>query len=1084
MATDAAKTEPPPAAAATTALQAASPSDEPPGLMAAKTEGTQPSQQVKPSAPYIIDSTLLGLDSKVEKFSDGKIYVTTAGNTEEISEMLYQTLLHQNMKRVASSSIPTGLASHIDDSEPIEWGDMDPAFARLLQSTPALLSACKTLRSPKKMAKLDIATVSFQPSTNVALPEPSPAVTLPDSVTLDNIKDTIRSYHDTTVQPSLDLLNKHIRQEVTSRLARNELNNFLGTQTLNAIESEQQRRSVIIYNISLFSNMASISQNMNYLLKQADLSNADVQSVSNHLHTSSSAFLRVIFLQENSSKTFLQAFKQKRRYWHSETQDDAQLRIEKDLPLQERLDRVPLMTIIEVLNKTPDTEFSKNPYFETYLKPELNALQLYDQDNAVLLAQVVYLSSKHLQYQCQLLLHPSIYTLVVEHFPKMFGDKMKSFLLFVQGYTQSSRHSTTSLRYHYGQSKDISNIPLPEAVKYFPYDIYPIELDSTLSAQLSENPAFLVQGFSGIQPLIQQAMQDFNMSYADFGHKGKGRKEAPEKNKDSQGQPWPKGKNKSKGKGNKGSKSKGKGEIFDRLNQEGKGNKDFRSKPYSNQWHSKVEDYSQRSRPSAWYSQQDYDNWGSDNTWTTPGHSSGSTGQGKGHHSKKRNLEADNTTNIFPCNSCMALAGTNSSCKVCTHEHWQHFEHLRKSFRSISKYHQPKLESFPCPIMLSNGDNCKGSEDIFGTGDCLGCVLYRDYIFKVHTLNHPPLCPYNNVLYLGYERAMIATLEDSSFELLDALQEASYSDLYNNAHEDLQIWWDRLVNPLEPDDDPLFELPKWTDQINYKAPNKTYFMMQTPFFTQLGNSISSCNIQSCSHFLSLMEEALTPVAQNAVDEYSLPSPSSVANLDLTIKDLTALVWLPWDHMVRTSYSLALEHYQIPLVWDIPSIDSLLNKFLPGMEQPYLQQFVDNLVEIVHKHPVTIDIFGGLPPFTNAPLKKLASAGSYFFDQVYAQLASLLQVQTTTKQNLVAPNDAFTEIYDLFMYSISPDSPLYQHSDQYRNRHWNNKGNSLEALSLILADYGYHSLVWIMAWICIQLSYKDKSYSFVNPYVTC
>ena len=531
MATDAAKTEPPPAAAATTALQAASPSDEPPGLMAAKTEGTQPSQQVKPSAPYIIDSTLLGPDSKVEKNSDGKIYVTTAGNTEEISEMLYQTLLHQNMKRVASSSIPTGLASHMeeDDSEPIEWGDMDPAFARLLQSTPALLSAFKTLRSPKKMAKLDIATVSFQPSTNVALPEPSPAVTLPDSVTLDNIKDTIRSYHDTTVQPSLDLLNKHIRH---------------------------------------------------------------------------------------------------------------------------------------------------------------------------------------------------------------------------------------------------------------------------------------------------------------------------------------------------------------------------------------------------------------------------------------------------------------------------------------------------------------------------------------------------------------------------ALQEASYSDLYNNAHEDLQIWWDRLVKPLEPDDDPLFELPKWTDQINYKAPNKTYFMMQTPFFTQLGNSISSCNIQSCSHFLSLMEEALTPVAQNVVDEYSLPSPSSVANLDLTIKDLTTLVWLPWDHMVRTSYSLALEHYQIPLVWDIPSIDSLLNKFLPGMEQPFLQQFVDNLVEIVHKHPVTIDIFGGLPPFTNAPLKKLASAGSYFFDQVYAQLASLLQVQTTTKQNLVAPNDAFTEIYDLFMYSISPDSPLYQHSDQYRNRHWNNKGNSLEALSLILAEYGYHSLVWIMAWICIQLSYKDKSYSFVNPYVTC
>ena len=53
-----------------------------------------------------------------------------------------------------------------------------------------------------------------------------------------------------------------------------------------------------------------------------------------------------------------------------------------------------------------------------------------------------------------------------------------------------------------------------------------IELDSTLSTQLTDNPAFLVQGFSGIQPVIQQAMQDYGMSYSDFGHKGKGKREA------------------------------------------------------------------------------------------------------------------------------------------------------------------------------------------------------------------------------------------------------------------------------------------------------------------------------------------------------------------------------------------------------------------------------------------------------------------------------------------------------------------------------------------------------------------------------
>ena len=143
----------------------------------------------------------------------------------------------------------------------------------------------------------------------------------------------------------------------------------------------------------------------------------------------------------------------------------------------------------------------------------------------------------------------------------------------------------------------------------------------------------------------------------------------------------------------------------------------------------------------------------------------------------------------------MSLAGTNPSCRVCTHEHWQHYEHLNKSFRSVKKFQQPKLESFPCPIMLPDGKNCVGSDDIFGTGNCLGCVLYRDYIFKVHAAQHPPLCPYNNVLYLGYERAIIATLEDSSHELLESLQETCYSDTCTDSSEEFQAWWDKLVHP-------------------------------------------------------------------------------------------------------------------------------------------------------------------------------------------------------------------------------------------------------------------------------------------------
>ena len=171
---------------------------------------------------------------------------------------------------------------------------------------------------------------------------------------------------------------------------------------------------------------------------------------------------------------------------------------------------------------------------------------------------------------------------MLEYFPKVFGDKIKQFLIFAQAYTQSSRHATTALRYHHGQTKDLSNIPATEAFKFFPYDIFPLGLDASLTVQLIDNPAFLFQGFTGLQPLIQQAMQDFGMSYSEYGVKGTGRNEGKGKDRQSSGK---------KG-SNKGWKGSNKGEIFERLEQEGEGNKNSRAKPYQ-PWKREVHDYSQ-----------------------------------------------------------------------------------------------------------------------------------------------------------------------------------------------------------------------------------------------------------------------------------------------------------------------------------------------------------------------------------------------------------------------------------------------------------------------------------------------------------
>ena len=342
-----------------------------------------------------------------------------------------------------------------------------------------------------------------------------------------------------------------------------------------------------------------------------------------------------------------------------------------------------------------------------------------------------------------------------------------------------------------------------------------------------------------------------------------------------------------------------------------------------------------------------------------------------------------------------------------------------------------------------------------------------------------------SALYIGYGRSVISILEEPSFELPDALRDATYTstNTFDDFRDSFKDWWDQLVNPM--DEDPLYELPKFTDLIDlieYEIPKKTNFMMKQPYFTQLGSSIQSCNVQEVSMLLTICNEAFHPVIENAILAYGLPLPREVPSLDLKTPDVLGVVLLAWDHMVRTSFSMALQTFQIIPKWDPTSIEALPTNLLPSEDQCYLDQFAHILVEVVHSHQHLLDVFAGHAPFTNAPLKKLASAGSYYFDHVYTQIGTLLKAQTTTKQNLVAANDSLVEIYDVFFQFTSPDSHLYEHSDTLLNRHWNNKGNSMESLALLLAELGFHPVVWIMAWLRVQLSYKDKSYSFLNPYV--
>ena len=102
---------------------------------------------------------------------------------------------------------------------------------------------------------------------------------------------------------------------------------------------------------------------------------------------------------------------------------------------------------------------------------------------------------------------------------------------FLQAYQNSIRHSTTTARFHYSQTMDITNIANTEAIRFFPYEVFPVDLTNDLQQQLQNDPGSLLASYQGLQPRIHQAMQDHNIDPADYGKGARGK----ERNKGSKG---------------------------------------------------------------------------------------------------------------------------------------------------------------------------------------------------------------------------------------------------------------------------------------------------------------------------------------------------------------------------------------------------------------------------------------------------------------------------------------------------------------------------------------------------------------------
>ena len=129
------------------------------------------------------------------------------------------------------------------------------------------------------------------------------------------------------------------------------------------------------------------------------------------------------------------------------------------------------------------------------------------------------------------------------------------------------------------------------------------------------------------------------------------------------------------------------------------------------------------------------------------------------------------------------------------------------------------------------------------------------------------------------------------------------------------------------------------------------------------------------------------------------------------------------------------------------------------------------------------VFLGRAPYTTEPFKKLAGAGSCFFDTLYFQVTAVYKLQTTKKHDMPAPNDALGALYDLIVTRASHMSEIGSQKSHLLSRHWNNKGNSMEALSLLMVERGDHTLIVVQAWLVMQLQFAKGPYPGISQWLS-
>ena len=914
----------------------------------------------------------------------------------------------------------------------IELMDLDPQLRQTLKENP------QARKDFQQLHLKDPNVQHFNPETGAIEDLNMAKKRLFDHVdqppTLDKaeneIKEAMIQYHSGTVLPNFQALYQACHEfylNTTHELYYSQMKQDMVDTRLKALEARQSNKTVLVKGLPAHGyNKTQLENNVYHFMQRAGLEWECLASMHTHTLSTSNSIMRLEFMTEMQKNQFFQHMRTTKNIWRIWGEDYGKAKVEHDISTDDRLAQQPFYTILDILPKILDTDMVGQ---HNELQSDRNTLQIWPDKNSKeqkLLSQVVYLLDLRFprRYVCVIFIDETYGDDLQQHWMEHFSERMKSALMTIQALSRAASDRTTLTRHQYDKAFDIANVRHPH--QHFPYPIIFMGMSASLAALLSAHPSLPMQGAAGLHQVVQQVFFDYKINPEAYG---KGAKSG------GKGKTMLKGKTKTKAKSGRTGP--------DRAPDQTKYTKDDKQDPSSGQgqW------------PAGYRSSGLFR--------AAHQNSTKDTGKGSSHQSKGKGKH--HGIEVIICQICMCALGWNAGCAECS---------SRPLPPGFTTKGTAAVGTMWCPGQTASGQ----CDNTLGLGGCELCVAHRLHWSHEQNLRQDvTAAPEAVAKMLQLDRFLhhynLLTDDDFSY-FLDELQAESHGNIDEYGHEEWASSW-----ILEAFDSSNFLPLAKTGKLAFEMPE-----IRTAE-AELHNAGLLFDVTVTRELFFMADFFSRSLGEHW--RYYFHDIARHWKLDKAMQQVSICRTgvLPWDALVAASANFAIQEHHLlgyeveskPSGWNRTFTDLLHSSICDG--QRAWHAMTDAFVRFLHLCENHVEIFLGVGNYHNEPLRQLSAFSTCFTDLCYWQLAAIFELISKPRSQLQIPNESLVELYVSAAKSVKADKQTVQWA---LTRHWNNRGNSVEVLLMLMAEQGHHLQFWQTLWVLFLHQHRSSGHFWVEP----